>query len=94
MPTNRKRIDRTPVQRLTPQVIAAWQAGDMGEVNRLLGTKPWQVPIHYATADRPPDWSDGSPWAESWPRARELHVALIEQAGKPGRVGRHGEGSR
>lgn len=86
MPTNRKRVDRKPAQRISPAVMAAWRAGDMGEVNRQLGTKPWQVPVERATKDMPPDWSAGSPWAESWPRARELYKALIAVAGKPGRA--------
>jgi hypothetical protein len=44
-----------------------------------------------ATGPEPPVWGRKTPWGNSWPGAWELRRALIEVAGPPGRVGRHGE---
>jgi hypothetical protein len=76
---------------ITPEAVTAWQAGDWHGVNRALGVKPWQVSPFDVDGPKPPTWAADNAWAESWPWAWEARKALIELAGPPGRVGRHGE---
>jgi len=86
--TKRRRIG--PRQHgLTPRALEAWRVGDWHTLNAELGIRPWMVSPFDAAAR--PTRDDGSPWAQSWPRAAELRRRLIEAAGPPGRVGRHGE---
>lgn len=55
-------------------------------MNRLLQVRPWMVSPFDVDRTKP----DDEP-VRAWARAAELRVALIAAAGKPGRVGRHGE---
>jgi hypothetical protein len=90
MPTMRRKRASRRIG-LSAAALEAWRQGDFHGVNRDLGIRSWEVSPFDATEPEPPEWSDGGPWHHSWPRAWELRQALIEAAGAPGEVGRHGE---
>jgi hypothetical protein len=94
MPTNRTRRSRAPTaDAITHEVCAAWTAGDFHELNRLLGVAPCDTSPFDATRARPPEWSRSETvyYRLSWDRAWQLRQALLKLAGRPGKVGRHGE---
>jgi hypothetical protein len=70
-----------------PGALEAWKAGDRAGLHAALGLKPWMLSPLDTSCPYPP----GSGAAASWPHIVELRRQLIEQAGSPGRVGRHGE---
>jgi hypothetical protein len=69
--------------RLTPEILAAFEAGDSLELDRLLGLKPWET--------SPLDADDGEcpygsgPAHDSWPQAQELRNAILDALKREGR---------
>jgi hypothetical protein len=76
---------------LTPAAIEAWKIGDLHALHRALDVPPWAPSQFRVGRANPPGIRPGSVWEEAWPRSWALRQALIEAAGLPGRVGRHGE---
>ena len=61
-------------QRVTPEAVAAFVAGDWRGLYRALGLRPWQA--HPLDVDGPrPDWARGIQ-AESWDQALALRAEL------------------
>ena len=90
MPTKRRKLSTRQIG-IPEAAIAAWRAGDLHELNRLLGIRPWQPSPFDVTTPGPPAWASVSgPFHTAWPRAWEIRQALL-QHGPPGRFGRHGE---
>lgn len=89
MATKRTRRPRGR-QGITPGALAAWRAGDKHALHRELAIKPWECsPFN---ADGPcPGFEKEQGRAEFWAKAVEQRRALVELAGSPGRVGRHGK---
>jgi hypothetical protein len=69
-------------QRVTPEAVAAFQAGDRREVSRLLQLKPWETNPLDADVDAPPWRSDGTTRALMWSQAVALRKALESVAHK------------
>jgi hypothetical protein len=65
-------------QRIRPEVVEAFKAGDYVALHLALGLKPWEAsPLDVGRGPVPAYAGDG-PWAESWPRAQELRRAIEE----------------
>lgn len=81
MPTKRQRVGRTPHAHVTPEVIAAFQAGDYLELHRLLKLRPWErSPLpgeRYALGVRLDD-APGDPDTYGVGKAQELRRAIEE----------------
>jgi hypothetical protein len=97
MPTNRTRRARAPhPDALSTAALEAWQRGDYHALCRVLATPPWQPspwPLELTAlgCDQGPCPRDAGPlWRAGWRRAQELQRALLEAAGEPGRMDRHG----
>jgi hypothetical protein len=92
MPTKRKRLVNRQVG-IPAAALEAWCIGDLHGLHRALGIKPWQESPFYADVPEPPSWMrpDEVRIREDWVRALALRCRLIEMAGEPGGVGRHGE---
>jgi hypothetical protein len=91
MPT--KRVKRTPARiGVSAEAAEAWRIGDWHAVNRAFGVLPCDHSPFDVNGSEPPEWERDRPWrVASRKRAWALRQALIEAAGPPGRVGRHGE---
>jgi hypothetical protein len=98
MPTKRERRNRSLAPgRTTAEAVQAWRIGDYHGLYDALGL-PWEdlSPFDASEDDEPEDppqsliASTECP-VQSWHRAIALRRRLIEIAGNPGRVGRHGE---
>ncbi|HUS54677.1 MAG TPA: hypothetical protein VMY41_11815 [Thermohalobaculum sp.] len=69
--------------RVTPEAIAAFEAGDHLALHRALNLGLWQVsPLD--VDDGPSPWPPGTGGADSWPLACELQRELQETARKSG----------
>jgi hypothetical protein len=92
MPTNRTPIARNRSgHRITPEVVAAYEARDYLALHRALSLKPWQaspLPLELTALGvdqgRAPD--EGTAFALSWPLAQQLQRE-IEQALRNARAG-------
>jgi hypothetical protein len=92
MATNRTPIARNRSgHRITPEVLACYQAKDYRALHRALSLRPWQAsPLPLAVTplgvdqDRAPD--DGTAFSASWPLAQTLQRE-IEQALRDARAG-------
>jgi hypothetical protein len=74
---------------ISTAAAAAWRAGDYHAVHRELDLSPGDWSPFDVTSGPPPAWCRS--WqAASWHRACELRRVLLEVAGKPGRMDRHG----
>jgi hypothetical protein len=96
MPT--KRTKRNPARvGLSEAAIAAWKIGDFHALARALELVPFQPhpwPLELTALgchQGPPPADAGELWRQGWPRAQLLQRALLEVAGEPGMMGRHGE---
>ena len=87
MPTKRRKLSPERLS-FSAAALEAWRIGDKQTLHREIAWKPWLIsPFDAAekfVGKHNPDW------LASLPRAKELRAALIEAAGPPGRVGRHG----
>jgi hypothetical protein len=77
--TKRIPINR-PRNRISPEAIAAYEAGDCRALDAALGLRPWMAsPLR---VDQGPGPGGPTAWAASWPLAqrlqRELEAALRE----------------
>jgi hypothetical protein len=64
-------------RRLTPGVLAAFEAGDEHELARLLGLKPWEItPLDADDGESP--YAPGTAGHTSWPQAVELRRAILD----------------
>jgi hypothetical protein len=88
MTTKRRKLTAQRIG-LSSAALEAWRGGDLHALNRELGVRPWMISPFDAGSK--PSIGAKSEWASSWPRAAGLRAALIEAAGPPGRVGRHGQ---
>jgi hypothetical protein len=82
MPTKRQRVTRSLVARITPEAIAAWKAGEWGDLQRALRLPPWHASPFDADGDCPTGNTAG---AATWPEAVQLRAQLYALAGDPGR---------
>jgi hypothetical protein len=74
MPTKRMRVNRTQRTRITPEAVAAYRAGDKGELHRLLRLPPWQASPLDAEGECPfPRTSSGH---LTWQDSVDLREAL------------------
>lgn len=88
MPTTRTRRPRwRAADAITHEVAQAWLAGDFHALNRALGVMPWQISPFNAHREHV---GASELLLSSLPRARELRAALLEVAGEPGDMDRHG----
>ncbi len=79
MPTKRTPIRRGARTRITPEAVAAYQAGDGAALHGLLGLKPWEAsPLDAKTWKCPYD-DDSTAYAGSWQQARELRGQLEQK---------------
>jgi hypothetical protein len=96
MPTKRRRLANRQIG-ISPAAVEAWRIGDFHGLNQALGIRPWELSPFDASEDDDPEdpprslIASSEPPGELWCRALVLRRRLIELAGKPGRVGRHGE---
>jgi hypothetical protein len=95
MPTKRRRLANTHIG-ISPAAIEAWRIGDFHGLHAALGVRPWHIsPFDVVEGDDPENPSGmlfASPDPPSeWRRAVVARRRLIELAGAPGGVGRHGE---
>jgi hypothetical protein len=93
-----KRTKRIPARvGLSEAAIAAWRAGDFHGLARALELvpfkpHPWPLELTALGCDQGPVPADaGELWRQGWPRAQLLQRALLEAAGPPGLMDRHGE---
>lgn len=73
MPAKR-RVSKLRDQRITPEAVAAYIAGDEVALHRLLGLKPWEPSPIGAVGESP--WPRGSGGETSWPKACKLREEL------------------
>lgn len=78
MPVKR-RLPKSREHRVTPEAIAAFEAGDYHGLHRALGLRPWEespLPASITALgvdpDSRPDWA-----TDFWPRAVELQGELL-----------------
>ena len=81
MPTKRQRVTRSLVARITPEAIAAWKAGDWGDLQRALRLPPWHASPLDVGGDQPAGNTAG---ATTWAEATRLRSELIALAGEQG----------
>ena len=73
----RQKRSKTRRHRISDAAVAAWIAGDEVALDDALDLPPWHMsPLH---CDEPPA-NDLTAYAESWERACELRLELIEAA--------------
>jgi hypothetical protein len=98
MPTKRTKITPKRIA-ISPAAIEAWRIGDFAKLVNALDLKlydptPWPLERCALGCDQGPCPTDarGKPlWSSSgWSRAQELQRALLEIAGPPGEMDRHG----
>jgi hypothetical protein len=95
--TRRRRIHATRIG-ISAEAAYAWQRGDLHACHKALGIMPFDVSPFTTDDAEPPQYmldeeSAGieKPYgAASWRRAWELRCALVELAGPPGPMDRHG----
>ena len=85
MPVKR-RIQKNRPHRITPEAIAAWEAGDFDALHCALGLRPWErspLPrtLTALGVDQgpPPEWEN--PQTSTWAMAQNLQRELLEAAG-------------
>ena len=89
MPTKRRPLRRDLRRRITPEVVAAWQAADYRTLHCALGLRPWEASplpreitaLGVHPGDERPD--SELPWDQSKPVALELQRQLLAIAGWP-----------
>ena len=82
MPVKR-RESKAYAHRITPEVIAAYEAGDFFRLHRALGLKPWEIsplpqsaePLGVSHEPSP----DGSAWMDSWQQAKNIQAAILAE---------------
>jgi hypothetical protein len=74
MPTKR-RVEKTRPHRITPEALAAFDAGDHMRLHRALGLRPWQ-PSPLEASDGPSPWPAGSSGAVAWAPVCDLRGKL------------------
>jgi hypothetical protein len=78
MPVKR-RAAKARAQRITPEAIEAFAAGDHVALHSALGLTPWnQSPLDVDDGD-PPDWMKDEFQRADWKQAQELRLLLIEK---------------
>jgi len=83
MVTNRTPLNRSARRRLTPEVIAAWKAGDESALHRALGLFPWdQSPLPREIEPLGVDQADVST-DPGYQNVMRLQWALLKVAGWP-----------
>jgi hypothetical protein len=76
MPTRRIPIHRRVRHPITPEAIAAYQAGDDMALHQALNLKPWQPSVLEVDED-PPEWGNGlACYTTEWALVRQLRLAL------------------
>jgi hypothetical protein len=77
-----KRHKRHPLERsrVTPEAIAAWQAGDYWGLHAALGLRVWQMPDW---GEDPPERPLGLAPGYTQQNCALLQAALLELAGRP-----------
>jgi hypothetical protein len=76
MPTKRAPLKREQRQRVTPEAIAAFAAGDWSALHDALALKPWQQSPLHAVTPEPPDSITSEFYREDWRAAHELRREL------------------
>jgi hypothetical protein len=85
MPVKR-RVAKVKENRITPEAVAAYRAGDYHALHRALGLKPWEASplpssVTLLGVEDGPAPSGNTAWAASWAKAQELRREL-ERAAK------------
>jgi hypothetical protein len=75
MPTKR-RIAKGRDNRITPEALAAFAAGDWMGLHQALGLRPWQPSPLDTVTPQPPAYARHRPLADAWPLAFELRCKL------------------
>jgi hypothetical protein len=90
MTTKRRTIRRGGTRRITPEVVAAWQAADYSALHCALGLGPWEpspLPVEITalgcSLDDIPEQDSSSCWDDSLPKAQALQRQLLALAGWP-----------
>lgn len=71
MPTKRTHRARNQKQRITPEAVAAFRAGDYGRLHNALGLKPWEESPLWV-GDKCPDYVR----PDDWQNAKRLRDEL------------------
>ena len=90
MPTNRRPLRRARKPRLSPEVIAAWQACDRRALHCALQLDPWEpsplpseITARGVSEDLPPNPNSGRCWDKAYPKVLALQRELLAVAGWP-----------
>ena len=73
------------MSRITPDMIAAFENGDVDVLDALLGIRPWELSPLDVVGDDECVYSPGTAGAKSWPKARRLLKELEKAARGRGR---------
>jgi hypothetical protein len=81
--TRRRKVAPRSRTRITPEAVAAWQAGDYWALWRALGLKLWQMPDW--NADPPEELREPnfSPMVAAWRHVCTAREQLLAVAGPP-----------
>ena len=85
----KKRSPKVRPHRITPDAIAAFEAGDGSALHLALGLGPWVPSPLEVHPDEPSPWPAGSGGAEYWPLAVELRRELMAAGAKMPTRGHH-----
>ena len=77
---------RGRLHRITAEALAAFEAGDWAALHRALGLKPWECSPLDAVPERTIEGREGSAWARSLDRAKQLRAELVQHASTEGAV--------
>ena len=88
MPVKRRNSKARP-NRITPESVEAFRAGDYMALHRALGLPPWHPSPLPDSVDAlgvnpkgPPDYRTGESWGEFWQQAVELQRELMAAVAK------------
>jgi hypothetical protein len=92
MPTKR-RVDKLRRHRISPEAVAAFEAGDYCALHKALGLRPWQaspLPLEVTSlgVDQGPPPDGPTAFAASWPVAQALQCELAALLDERDRVAR------
>lgn len=62
--------------RITPEAVNAFKAGDWTGLHQALALRPWEPSPLDAVTPEPPAYTRPGPWADAWPLAFELRCKL------------------
>ncbi|WP_214471076.1 hypothetical protein [Mesorhizobium sp. dw_380] len=64
----KRRLSKTKTVKITPEAVAAFEAGDRQTLHHALGLRPWEPNPLEIDGPTSPAWaSDGTAWSQAWP---------------------------